>query len=139
MKPWWIVSIVFWLLLPTQTAADAEKVGIKNVLDLFPICEIRSSLGQTCKYKFNNSKPANFLEVCCDGNETISYEGNTVKILTSGDWLYWFTVVPSSNQNYRVTFGDRAMNGGSYFVVTKYLARLKDGELLLEEKSSKHY
>ena len=117
----------------------AQKVDTENILELFPICETPSSLGQTCKYQFNNSKPANFLDVCCDGNERISYEGNTVKILTSGDWLYWFTVVPSTNHNYRITFGDRAMNGGSYFVVTEYLARLNDGELLIEEQSSEQY
>ena len=117
----------------------AQKLDTKTILDLFPICETQSSLGQSCKYRFSDTKPANFLEVCCDGNEAISYEGNTVKILTSGDWLYWFTVVPSSNQNYRVTFGDRAMNGGSYFVVTEYLARLNDGELLLEQQSSNQY
>ena len=139
MKPWWIFSIVFPLLLANQTAADTDKLSAENVLDLFPICETQSSLGQICKYRFSDTKPANFLDVCCDGNETISYEGNSVKILTSGDWLYWFTVVPSTNHNYRVTFGDRAMNGGSYFVVTEYLARLNDGELLIEEQSSEQY
>ena len=117
----------------------AHKFDIDNILKLFPICETQSSLGQACKYRFNNSKPANFLEDCCEGNEKISYEGNTVKILTSGDWLYWFKVTPINDDAAQITFGDRAMNGGSYFVVTEYLARLNDGELLLEEQSSNHY
>jgi hypothetical protein len=38
-------------------SADTAAITNQNILRLFPICELPSSLGQRCKYDFPNKPP----------------------------------------------------------------------------------
>ena len=113
-----------------------DSITPQNVLQLFPICETSSSLGQKCKYSSRDRKPNNFLNVCCDGSENITFLGNTISIDRPNEWNYSFTVRNKLFFINEIDFTDKAMNGGSYHTKTKYFAVLVGGKIFLSESSS---
>ena len=109
----------------------ADELNPHNIINLFPICEIPSSLGQICKYKFADREPSNFLEVCCSENASVKFEDNNVEIISNGDWLYKFYITNLANNIFQIRFLDKAMNGGSYDTVTTFNAKIVNGRLSL--------
>ena len=131
-----IITALF-LMLVIISPSGAGELNANNILNLFPICEIPSSLGQKCKYELAETKPNNFLEVCCSDGACVEYKENSVSVLSKGNWHYNFDISRSSDGNYEIIFTDKAMNGGSYHSVTTFDMKLEDGNLLLEETNSK--
>jgi hypothetical protein len=131
-----IITTLF-LVLISNSSLGAGELNTNNILNLFPICEIPSSLGQRCKYEFAETKPDSFLEVCCSDGANVEYKENSVSVLSNGNWYYNFDISRSSDGNYEIIFTDKAMNGGSYHSVTTFDMKLEDGNLLLEETNSK--
>ena len=131
-----IITALF-LMLVSISPSGAGEFNANNILNLFPICEIPSSLGQRCKYEFAETKPDSFLEVCCSDGANVEYKENSVSVLSNGNWYYNFDISRSSDGNYEIIFTDKAMNGGSYHSVTTFDMKLEDGNLLLEETNSK--
>lgn len=131
-----IITALF-LMLVSISPSGAGELNANNILNLFPICEIPSSLGQKCKYEFAETKPDNFLEVCCSDDANVEYKENSVSVLSKGNWYYNFDISRSSDGNYEIIFTDKAMNGGSYHSVTTFDVKLENGILLLEETNSK--
>lgn len=121
------------LLFMAAWSAFAETASInnKNILRLFPICEIPSSAGQRCKYDFANKSPKDFLEACCPSGQKITFAKNSVEVFSADNWLYRFDIIPLLGNFSEVTFEDKAMNGGSYHTVAKFIAYNNDGELFL--------
>jgi hypothetical protein len=115
---------------PTSPAsADTTSINTKNILRLFPICELASSLGQRCIYDFVNIRPTGFLEVCCQNGQEISYTENSVEVFSADNWLYRFEINPLPSNFAQVIFEDKAMNGGSYHTAARYITHFNDGEL----------
>ena len=131
-----IITTLF-LVLISISSSGAGELNTNNILNLFPICEVPSSLGQKCKYEFAETKPDSFLEVCCSDGANVQYKENSVSVSSSGNWYYNFDISRSSDGNYEIIFTDKAMNGGSYHSVTTFDMKLEDGNLLLEETNSK--
>jgi hypothetical protein len=133
-----IITTLF-LVLISNSSLGAGELNTNNILNLFPICEIPSSLGQKCKYEFAETKPDSFLEVCCSDGANVEYKENSVSVLSKGNWYYNFDISRSSDGNYEIIFTDKAMNGGSYHSVTTFDAKLENGILLLNETDEKLY
>lgn len=131
-----IITTLF-LVLISNSSLGAGELNANNILNLFPICEIPSSLGQKCKYEFAETKPDSFLEVCCSDGANVEYKENSVSVSSSGNWHYNFNISRSSDGNYEIIFTDKAMNGGSYHSVTTFDAKLENGNLLLDETNKK--
>lgn len=131
-----IITALF-LMLVSISPSGAGELNANNILNLFPICEIPSSLGQKCKYEFAETKPDNFLEVCCSDDANVEYKENSVSVLSKGNWYYNFDISSTSDGKYKIIFTDKAMNGGLYHSVTSFDVKLENGNLLLEETDSK--
>lgn len=121
-----ILFVVAW-----SAFADTASINNKNILRLFPICELPSSLGQRCKYDFANKSPKDFLEACCPSGQKITFAENSVEVFSADNWLYRFDITPLLGNFTEVIFEDKAMNGGSYHTVAKFIAHNNDGELSL--------
>ena len=66
------VELTLILFMTTGAAlAEPSKLSSKNLLTLFPICEIPSSLGQRCKYDFKDASTTDFIEVCCPNGHKV--------------------------------------------------------------------
>ena len=131
-----IITALF-MTLTNIGSSGAGELNANNILNLFSICEIPSSLGQKCKYEFAETKPDSFLEVCCSDGANVEYKENSVSVLSSGNWYYNFDISRSSDGNYEITFTDKAMNGGSYHSVTSFDVKLENGIILLNETDKK--
>ena len=131
-----IITALF-LMLVNISSSGAGELNANNILNLFPICEIPSSLGQRCKYDYEETKPDNFLEVCCSNGANVEYKESSVSVLSSGNWFYNFDISRSSDGNYEIIFTDKAMNGGSYHSVTTFDSKLENGIILLNETNKK--
>lgn len=131
-----IITALF-LILVNINSSGAGEINANNILNLFPICEISSSLGQKCKYEFAETKPDNFLEVCCSDGANVEYKENSVSVLSSDNWYYNFDISSNGDGKYQIIFNDEAMNGGTYHSVTTFDGKLENGILLLEEISNK--
>ena len=131
-----IITTLF-LVLISNSSLCAGELNTNNILNLFPICEIPSSLGQKCKYEFAETKPDSFLEVCCSDDANVEYKENSVSVLSKGNWYYNFDISRSSDGNYEIIFTDKPMNSGSYHSVTTFDAKLENGIILLNETNKK--
>ena len=123
-----IITALF-LMLVSISPSGAGELNANNILNLFPICEISSSLGQKCKYEFAEIKPDSFLEVCCSDGANVEYNENSVSVLSNRNWYYNFDISRSSDGNYEIIFTDKAMNGGSYHSVTTFDVKIVKGKL----------
>ena len=130
--------VLSFLPLLSQNAWSNE-LNSNNILDLFPICEIPSSLGQKCKYEFAETKADSFLQVCCSDGANVEYKGNSVSVLSSGNWLYKFDISSNSDGTYQVIFTDEAMNGGTYYTLTEFNGQILEGKLLLKQGKSNKF
>lgn len=131
-----ILILLFYTLVGCSTAYGTD-INSRNILNLFPICETPSSLGQRCKYDYAKTKPYGFLDVCCSDGANVEYKENSVSVLSSGNWYYNFDISRSSDGNYEIIFTDKAMNGGSYHSVTTFDAKIENGIILLNETDKK--
>ena len=125
------------LILASINPSGAGELNANNILKLFPICEIPSSLGQRCKYDYAETKPDSFLEVCCSDGANVEYKENSVSVLSNGNWHYNFDISSNGDGKYQIIFNDEAMNGGTYHSVTTFDAKLENGNLLLDETNKK--
>jgi hypothetical protein len=112
-------------------SADTTAITNQNILRLFPICEMPSSLGQRCKYDFPNKPPKDFLQACCPQGQKISYSENSIEVFSADNWLYRFEISSLPSDFAQITFEDKAMNGGSYHTIAKFIAHIDDGKLSL--------
>ena len=133
-----LLTIFTSLFMSVILALVFDRITPNNVVQLFPICEISSSLGQKCKYSFGDRKPKNILGVCCDGSENVTLTGNTISIDRPNEWHYSFTVKNWLFFINEIDFVDKAMNGGTYYTKTKYFAVLIGEKFFLTEVSSQH-
>ena len=131
-----ILVLLFFALVGCSTAYGTE-INSRNILNLFPICETASYLGQRCKYDYAETKPDGFLDVCCSDGANVEYKENSVSVLSNGNWYYNFDISSKSDGNYEIIFTDKAMNGGSYHSVTTFDAKIENGIILLNETDKK--
>ena len=133
-------EIALILFVVAWTAwAETTKLSSKNLLKLFPICEIPSSLGQRCKYDFKDAAPKDFIEVCCPTGHKILADEKTVEVFSANKWLYRFDLSHLPGNVTKIRFEDKAMNGGTYHTVAKFLAYLDNGKLELWKYSTARY
>ena len=133
-------EIALILFVASWTAwAESNKLSSKNLLKLFPICEIPSSLGQRCKYDFKDTTPKNFIEVCCPNGHKISVNEKSVEVFSASEWLYRFDISYLPNDFVKIRFEDKAMNGGSYHTIAEFLAYLDNGKMQLSKHSTTRY
>lgn len=133
-----IITALF-MILASISSLGAGELNANNILKLFPICEIPSSLGQKCKYEFAETKPENFLEVCCSHGANVEYKENSVSVLSNDNWHYNFNISSGSNGMYKVIFTDKAMNSGSYHSVTTFEAVSSKDKLIFKETKAELY
>ena len=125
-------EIALILFVVAWTAwAESTKLSSKNLLKLFPICEIPSSLGQRCKYDFKDAAPKDFLEVCCSNNRKVTAFGNSVTVIEPENWFYRFEILGRVGNYALISFEDKALNGGSYHTISNYLLKQSRGGLTL--------
>ena len=132
------IGLILFLAAWTATANPA-KITTKNILTLFPVCELPSSLGQRCKYEFKNYTPRDFLEVCCPDGHKMSATDSSLEIISANNWLYRFDLSPLSNNHTKIRFEDKAINGGSYHTISEFYADIDDGKLKLWNYSTTRY
>ncbi len=134
------VELALILLMTTEAAlAESSKLSSKNLLTLFPICEIPSSLGQRCKYDFKDASTTDFIEVCCPNGHKILVNEKSVEVFSARNWLYRFEVSKLFGKLAKISFEDKAMNGGSYHTITHFLAYFDNEKLYLWEYSTAVY
>ena len=126
-------EIVLILFVAAWSAlADPKTLNSENLLTLFPICEIPSSLGQKCKYEFSVRKPSSFLEVCCSTKRKVTSFGNSTTVIEPENWFYRFEILGTVGNYTLISFEDKALNGGSYHTLSNYLLKHgKDGLTLV--------
>jgi hypothetical protein len=135
-----VFEIGLILFVAAWTArAEPVRITAKNILSLFPICELPSSLGQRCKYDFKDNPPKDFIDVCCPNGHKISFTESSVEVLSAADWLYRFDVSSLSANYARIRFEDKAMNGGNYHTVAKFITYIDEGKLKLWNYSTTRY
>ena len=86
------IGLILFLAAWTATANPA-KITTKNILTLFPACELPSSLGQRCKYEFKNYTPRDFLEGCCPDGHKMSATASSLEIISANNWLWYFPII----------------------------------------------
>jgi len=134
-----LLTAIFLTLFSQTAWAESAKLSSKNLLKLFPICEIPSSLGQRCKYDFKDAVPKDFIEVCCPTGHKILKDEKTIEVFSADEWLYRFDLSQLPGNVTKIRFEDKAMNGGTYHTVAKFLAYLDNGKLQLWKYSTTRY
>lgn len=117
---------------------DHLALSSNNILELFPICAIKSSLGQRCKAFFPNTQPKSFLDVCCDQQPLITKTENAVAIEVidpNQNWFYHFEIENLGTDLYSVQFEDKGLFGATYHTVVNYITHIKNGKLHIIDKT----
>ena len=122
------------LLVPLTLSLPAKAESKpQDLLKLFPICSVQSSLGQTCKYKPEKIKSSFSLVNLPDGTVDLSVEGSI--FVSTDDWYYSLLLKHQDGNGFVITFSDDAKHG-SYHVVTDYFVRknsIGNWEMFAEE------
>ena len=99
--------------------AESASISPEDILNKFPLCGIRSSLGNKCR-GFTDEEAIKFVPLGISSQAKVVVEGDTLEIST-GDWGYYFRLENKSNGEVILHFTDDASEGnGTYYTHSRF-------------------
>ena len=116
-----------------------EHLSPGVILDHWPICELSSSLGQTCRAFWEDEAPSGIYQVLNPDMSfgdtsplNIEISGQTMSITVEDSWFYSFVISQMNDGVFRVIFTDDSLMG-SYLAQTEYTVTIQDGAMIVTE------
>lgn len=113
-------------------AIITPTINQKYLLNHFPLCSIRSSVGQRCKALSDKERENYSIKDLVQSSEPISNEGNVI-VINNEDWYYGFQLNNDIENGLILSFTDDANKGTYYTSVTyglKFSNQLKNWALV---------
>ena len=132
-KGFYLTVFIIFLAFLGEIAGEDKELTPEKLLEIFPVCDLRSSLGQRCQSFGENASKATLTDICCDEN----IELNLTKLLfcdPTGAMGIHNYAGKNPRQSYIIGFEDKSIGGGTYHTHVEYWAWYS-GKLFLYRKS----
>ena len=134
-KGFYLTVFIIFLAFLGEIAGEDKELTPEKLLEIFPVCDLRSSLGQRCQSFGVNASKATLTDICCDENIRTEFNQTSAFVTQPGRWEYTITLVKILGSSYIIGFEDKSIGGGTYHTHVEYWAWYSNGRLFLYRKS----